>query len=86
MRRSICKSKGSVCGLTSAVIINHSDRLPLEEVDQVQDGPAEGGEVRIEANIEDVSVVRYLVLPLSLDVWHPKGVTNGLDRIGRGTV
>lgn len=27
--------------LTSAVIINHSYCLPLEEVDQVQDGPAE---------------------------------------------
>lgn len=75
-----------VCGLTSAVIINHSDRLPLEEVDQVQDGPAEGGEVWIEANVEDIPVVRYLVLPLGLDVWHPQGIANGLDRISRGTV
>lgn len=55
-------------------------------MDQVQDGPAEGREVWIEANIEDISVVRYLVLPLGLDVWHPQGIANGLDRIGRGTV
>lgn len=75
-----------MCFLTCAVIINHSHRLPLEEVNQVQDGAAEGGEVRIEADVEDVSVVRHLVLPLSLDVWHPQGIANGLDRIGRGTV
>lgn len=72
--------------LTSAVIINHSDRLPLEEVDQIQDGPAQGGEVWIEANVENISVVRYLVLPLGLDVWHPQGIADGLDCVGRGTV
>lgn len=83
---AISKSRESVCYLTCAVIINHSDRLPLEEVNQVQDGTAEGGEVWIEADVEDVSVVRHLVLPLSLNVWHPQGIANGLDRIGWGTV
>lgn len=55
-------------------------------MDQVQDGPAEGGEVWIEANVEHVSVVRYLMLPFGLDVWHAQGIANGLDCISRGTV
>lgn len=69
-------------GLTGAVVVNHCDRLPLEEVNQVKDGPAQGGEVRIQADVEDVSVVRYLVLPLGLDVRNPQGVADGLDSVG----
>lgn len=56
-RWMISEFKGSACGLTSAVIIYNSDRLPLEKVDQVQDGPAERGEIRIEADVKDISVV-----------------------------
>lgn len=80
------KQQRNICSLTSAVIIYHSHGLPLEKVDQVQDGPAEGREVWIEANVEDVSVVRYLVLPFGLDVWNPQCIANGLDSIGRGAV
>lgn len=72
--------------LTGAVVVNHRHRLPLEEVHQVQDGPAQRGEVRVKVDVEDVPVVRHLVLPLGLDVRHPQGVADGLDRVGRGAV
>lgn len=73
-------------GLTCAVIIDNGDCLPLEEVNQVQNGPAERGEVWVEADVEGVPVVRHLVLPFGLDVGHAKCVTDGLDRIGRRAV
>lgn len=86
MWRFVFKNTEKVCGLTSGVIINHSNRLPFEEVHQVQDGPAQRGEVGVEADVEDVSVVWYLVLPLGLDVRNSQGVANRLDRISWGTV
>ena len=74
------------CSLTCAVIVDHRDGLPLEEVHQVQDGSAERGEVRVEADVERVPVVGHLVLPLGLDVGDAQSVTDGLHRIGRGAV
>lgn len=71
---------------TGAVVIDHGHRLPPEEVDQVQNGPTERGEVGEEADVEDVPVVRHLVLPAGLDVRHAQGVADGLDRVGRGAV
>lgn len=53
---------------------------------QVQDGSAQGGEVREQADVVRVPVVRHLVLPLGLDVGHAQGVADGLDRIGRRAV
>lgn len=74
------------CTCTCAVVIHHSDCSPLEEVHQVQDGSAEGGEVGVQADIVGVPVVGHLVLPLGLDVGHPQSVADGLDRIGRRAV
>lgn len=45
------------CTCTCAVVIDHSDCPPLEEVHQVEDGSAEGGEVGVQADIVRVPVV-----------------------------
>lgn len=74
------------CTCTCAVVIHHSDRSPLEEVHQVQDGSAEGGEVGVQADIVGVPVVGHLMLPLGLDVGDPQSVADGLDRVGRRAV
>lgn len=74
------------CTCTCAVVIHHSDRSPLEEVHQVQDGSAEGGEVGVEADVVRVPVVGHLVFPLGLDVGNPQSVADGLDRVGRRAV
>lgn len=71
---------------TCAVVIHHSDRSPLEEVHQVQDGSAEGGEVGVQADIVGVPVVGHLMFPLGLDVGNPQSVADGLDRVGRRAV
>lgn len=74
------------CTCTCAVVINDSDRPPLEEVHQVQDGSAEGREVGVQADIIGIPVVGHLVLPLGLDVRHAQSVADGLDGIGRRAV
>lgn len=76
------KKTHSDCTCTCAVVIHHSDRSPLEEVDQVQDGSAEGGEVGVQADIVRVPVVGHLMLPLGLDVGNPQSVADGLNRVG----
>lgn len=70
------------CTCTCAVVIHHSDGSPLEEVHQVKDGSAEGGEVGVQADIVRVPVVGHLMLPLGLDVGHSQSVAYGLDGIG----
>ena len=72
--------------LTSAVIIHNRDSLPLEELHQVETGTAERREVRVEADVEGVLVVRHLVLPAGLDVGNPQSVADGLHGIGRRAV
>lgn len=74
------------CTCTCAVVIDHGDRSPLEEVHQVEDGSAEGGEVRVQADIVRVPVVWHLVLPLGLDVGHSQSIADGLDCISRRAV
>lgn len=80
------KKTDNDCTCTCAVVIHHSDRSPLEEVHQVQDGSAEGGEVGVQADIVRVPVVRHLMFPLGLDVGNPQSVADGLDRVGRRAV
>lgn len=77
---------GGASGLTGAVVVDHRHRLPPEEVHQVQDGAAQGREVRVQVDVEDVPVVGDLVLPPGLDVGHPQRVADGLNRVGRGAV
>lgn len=69
------------CTCTCAVVIDHSDCSPLEEVHQVEDGSTEGGEVGVQADIVRVFVVGHLMFPLGLDVGHSQSIADGLDRV-----
>ena len=72
--------------LTSAVVIDHSGRPPLEILHQVEDGVAERGVVRVQVHVEGVFVVQWVVLPPQLDVGHLQRVADGLDGIGAGAL
>lgn len=67
---------------TCTVVIDHSGRPPLEVLDQVEDGVAEGGVVRVEVHVEGVLVVQRVVFPAQLDVGHLQGIADGLDGVG----
>lgn len=71
---------------TCAVVVDHSDGSPLEEVNQVQNGSAEGREVRVQADVVGIPVVRHLMLPFRLDVGHSQSIADGLHRVGRRAV
>lgn len=68
--------------LTGAVVIHHRHHPPPEEVHEVQYGPAERREVRIQTDVIWVSVIRHLVLPARLYVRHTQSVRDWLHRIG----
>lgn len=72
--------------LTGAVVIDHRDRPPSEEMNQVQYGPTQRGEIRIQADIIRVSVIRHLMFPAGLNVRDAQGVRYRLHRIGRWAV
>lgn len=72
--------------LTRAVVIDHSGRLPLKELDKVEDGVAERGVVRVQVGVEGVPVVHGVVLPPHLDVWDFQSIADGLHGIGGGAV
>lgn len=71
---------------TCAVVIDHSGRPPLEILDQVEDGVAERGVVRVQVHVEGVFVVQRVVLPAQLDVGHLQRIADGLDGIGAGAL
>lgn len=72
--------------LTSCILIDNSDRLPLVELHYVQHSSAYGGVFRIEVNVEAVFVVHWGVFPACLDVRDFQGVTNRLDGADRWAV
>lgn len=71
---------------TCAVLINHRQLLPFEERHHVQDGPGNGGVLRIQVDEEGVLVVHRGVFPAGLDVRDLQGVADGLDGADRGAV
>lgn len=77
--RRECTPENEVAALTGAVVVHNGDGFPLEELHQIQDGTAEGREVRVEADVEGVLVVGHLVLPAGLYVRNPQGIADGLD-------
>lgn len=66
--------------LTSCILIDNSDRLPLVVLHYVQHSSAYGGVFRIEVDVEAVLVVHRGVFPAGLDVRDFQGVTNRLNR------
>lgn len=76
------KTKGPTC----AVFINHCELPPFEEGDYIQDGPGDGGVLRIQVDEEGVLVVDRRVFPAGLDVRDFQGVADGLDSADRGAV
>lgn len=81
---TICHQMSS--WLTSCILIDNSDRLPLVELHYVQHSSAYGGVFRIEVNVEAVFVVHWGVFPACLDVRDFQGVTNRLDGADRWAV
>lgn len=67
---------------TCTVVVDHGGRSPLEVLDQVEDGVAEGGVVGVEVHVEGVLVVQWVVFPVQLDVGHLQGIADGLDGVG----
>lgn len=72
--------------LTSCILINDSDRLPLVELHYVQHSSAYGGVLGVEVDVEAVLVVHWRVFPACLDVRDFQGVTNRLHRTDRWAV
>lgn len=71
---------------TCAVFIDHRQLLPFEERHHVQDGPGDGGVLRVEVDEERVLVVHGRVLPAGLNVRDLQGVADGLDGADRRAV
>lgn len=68
---------------TCAVLVDHRQLLPFEEGHHVQDGPGDGGVLRVEVDEERVLVVHRRVFPAGLYVRDLQGVADGLDRADR---
>lgn len=71
---------------TSAIIIDHGCRPPLQELHQVQNGIAQRGIVGIKVGVEGVPVVYGMVLPTDLDMRNFQRIADGLNGIGRGAM
>lgn len=72
--------------LTGRILVDDGDRLPLVELHDVQHGPADGGVLGVEVDVEAVLVVHRRVFPARLDVRDLQGVADGLHRADRGAV